>query len=384
MAKVYDDPAAPDNCEVTDIPLQPLVGNQVNCKIITKDRDNAHCSRGGSDIVAQVQSSRGEVVPVEVKDNNDESYSVSFVTKHVGELKLSVTIKGQHIKGSPYSVMVCQDYRSVDKPFKVINDGGNMGSPWAIAFGRDGVWAVTDDNYQCVYIFDGQDQLVGKFGSNGSGNGQFSNSYGLAFDADNHLYVSDWSNNRMQKFNINGEYLLQIGHYGSGNGQLYSPAGITVHNDRLYVAEYNNHRISVFQLNGQFCSIIGSGYLSYPYDVTVSGNGHLLVADYSNNCITSFTLDGTYVGRFDKGQLSNPIGLTTDLNGFVLVTDNNHRVTVFDKDGACLCHFGSRGSSNGQFSNPRGIAVSPNGNIYIADYSNKRVQIFLNYMTSLN
>ena len=50
---------------------------------------------------------REEVVPVEVKDNNDGSYSASFVTKHVGEVKLSVTIKGQHIKGSPYSIMVC-------------------------------------------------------------------------------------------------------------------------------------------------------------------------------------------------------------------------------------------------------------------------------------
>ena len=101
------------------------------------------------------------------------------------------------------------------------------------------------------------------------------------------------------------------------------------------------------------------------------------MADYSNNCITSFTLDGTYVGRFDKGQLSCPRGLTTDLNGFVLVTDsNNHRVSVFDKDGACVCNIGSSGSANGQFCNPYGIAVSPNGNIYVADYSNNRVQIF--------
>ena len=379
FGKVYDDHVAPDHCEVTDIPLQPLVGNKIDCKIITKDHNNAHCTKGGSDVIAQVQSSRGEVVPVEVKDNNDGSYSASFVTKHVGEVKLSVTIKGQHIKGSPYSIMMCRDYKSVGKPIKVINDGGNMGSPYAIAFGRDGVWAVTDCSYHCVYIFDGQDQLVRKFGNGGSGNGQFTNPHGLAFDADNHLYVSECSNNRVQKVSINGGHLLHIGHggYGSGNGQLYSPSGITVHNDRLYIADCNNNRISVFQLNGQFCSIIGSGRLSNPYDVTVSGNGHLLVADYGNNCITSFTLDGTYVGRFDKGQLSGPIGLTTDLNGFVLVTENgNHRVSVFDKDGVCLCNFGSNGAANGQFSAPRGIAVSPNGNIYIADYSNKRVQIF--------
>ena len=377
FGKIYDDHVAPDHCEVTDIPLQPLVGNKVGCKVITKDHNNAHCTKGGSDVIAQVQSSRGEVIPVEVKDNNDGSYSASFVTKHVGEVKLSVTIEGQHIKGSPYSIMVCRDYKSVDKPIKVVNDGGNMGYPWAIAFGRDGVWAVTDCNHHCVYIFDGQDQLVRKFGSSGSGNGQFSNPYGLAFDADNHLYVSEYSNNRVQKLSITGGHLLHIGYQGSVNGQLNSPIGITVHNERLYIAECSNSRISVFQLNGQFCSIIGSGQLRDPYDVTVSGNGHLLVADYNNNCITSFTLDGTCVGRFDKGQLSCPLGLTTDLNGFVLVTENgNSRVSVFDKDGACVCNFGSEGSANGRFSAPRGIAVSLNGNIYIAEYSNSRVQIF--------
>ena len=228
-----------------------------------------------------------------------------------------------------------------------------------------------------MYIFDGQDQLVRKFGSSGSGNGQFSIPRGLAFDADNHLYVSEYSNHRVQKLSINGGHLLHINGHDTGNGRLQYPSGIAVHNDRLYIAEYSNCCISVFQLDGQFCSIIGSEQLSSPYDVTVSGNGHLLVANYSNNCITSFTLDGTYVGRFDKGQLNRPMGLTTDLNGFVLVTeDGNHRVSVFDKYGACVCNFGSCGSANGQFSGPIGVAVSPNGNIYIADYSNKRVQIF--------
>ena len=67
----------------------------------------------------QLQSSRG-IVPVEVKDNENGTYSASFVTKQVGEAKLSVTIEGEHIKGSPYSVMVYQDYKSIDEPIKII------------------------------------------------------------------------------------------------------------------------------------------------------------------------------------------------------------------------------------------------------------------------
>ena len=61
-----------------------------------------------------------------VKDNKDGSYSASFVTEQVGEAKLSVTIEEEHIKGSPYSVMVGQDYKSIDKPIKIINGDGKL------------------------------------------------------------------------------------------------------------------------------------------------------------------------------------------------------------------------------------------------------------------
>ena len=130
FGQLYDESLMPGNCEVTGIlPLQSLVGDKVNLKIITKTHKNVHCSKGGSHVVVQLQSSRG-VVPVEVEDKEDGSYSASFVTEQVGEAKLSVTIEGEHIKGSrrPYNVMVGRDYKNIDKPIKVINDGGNMGS----------------------------------------------------------------------------------------------------------------------------------------------------------------------------------------------------------------------------------------------------------------
>ncbi|XP_065912652.1 tripartite motif-containing protein 2-like [Dysidea avara] len=382
FAQLFDDVAIPDNCEVTGVPAQPVVaGSKIDFTIITKNHNNERCSNGGRHILGQAQSSRGgDVVPVEVEDNNDGSYSASLSTKQVGEVKLSITIKENHIKGSPYTIMVYRDYKTVNKPRKIVNDDGKMGCPWDIAFGKDGVWVVADNNYHCVYLFDSQDKLIrtlGQYGKYGSGNGQFQNPRGLSFDANNHLYVADFSNNRVQKFDVNGTYLLQFGHSGTGNGQLSNPQGVVVHNDKEFVAEYSNHRVSVFHLNGQFSHIIGSGQLKYPWDVAVTTNNQLLVADYNNSCIVRFTLDGTYVGQFGNGHLSYPAGLTTDMCGFILVSEcGNHRVSVFDKDGVFLHSFGSNGSAEGQFSNPYGIVVSPNNEIYVADCNNRRVQIF--------
>ena len=146
----------------------------------------------------------------------------------------------------------------------------------------------------------------------------------------------------------------------------------------MFVADRGNSRVLVFlNLNGQFSHIVGSGQLNYPWDVAVTTNNQLLVADYNNNCVFRFTLDGTYVDKFGNDHLSHPVVLTTDLHGFILVCENGYcHVSVFDKNGVFIHHFGSYGSAQGQFSAPRGIAVSPNNEVYVADYSNKRVKIF--------
>ena len=285
-----------------DYPQWSIEGNIINVKLITKDRNNHPCHKGGSEIVVQAQSSRGDVTPVKVKDNKDGSYSASFVANQVGEVKFSVTIKGQQIKGSPFIVKVHGKYTTLDKPSKVVNDGGRMGTLWGIAFGRDGLWAVTDNTNHCVWVFDSEDQLVSKFGSKGTDTGKFDGpfgvAFGVAFDANNHLYVTDINNHRVQKFEISGKFMISFGTEGSGNGQLDSPLGITVHIDKVYVNECWGKRISVFELDGQFSHIIGSGHLKNPHYIAVSPNDQLLVADYSHHCISMFTLDGNYVGKF--------------------------------------------------------------------------------------
>ena len=77
-------------------------------------------------------------------------------------------------------------------------------------FSKIGIWEVADVSNHCVYIlFDGEDQLVRKFGSCNSVNGQFNYPAGVAFDSDSdvHLYiyvVVDHGNHRVQKFTTDG------------------------------------------------------------------------------------------------------------------------------------------------------------------------------------
>ena len=350
----------------------------VNCRVV---KSNDICHKGGNEIVIQAQSSRGDVTPVEVEDNKDGSYSASFVANQVGEVKLSVTIKGQQIKSSPFNVKVHGKYTTIDKPRKVVDVDERMGAPWGIAFGRDGMWAVADNSNNCVWIFNSKDELIDKFGSKGTGNGEFNWPLGIAFDAKNYLYVTDHNNYRVQKFVSTGHF-IQFGTHGSGNGQMKHPLGIILHNGKLYVTEWGNNRISVFQLDGQFSHIIGSCHLNKPYHIAVGTNDQLLVANYGLHCISIFTLNGDYVGKFGtqgagRGELSYPTGIAIDIYGLILVTEyGNNRVSIFDKDGIFVHSFGSKGSGRGQFSSPYGLAISPTGDIYICDGGNKRIQIF--------
>jgi len=375
--------ANPHTSEVMNLQNIAYCGCNVEFKIITKDSKGKNCTKGGSEVCVELKSLTGDVTAGEVRDSNDGSYMASFVAEQVGKAKLLVSINGEQIKGSPYSIVVGRNYQAIDKPSKIVNNNGSIGEPWGIAFGRNGLWAVADYSRHCVYIFDNEDQLVSKFGSKGSNNSQFSYLCAVTFDSHNHLYVAD--NHRVQKFDTNGNYLLQFGSEGTSDGQLKYPYGITVHNDKVYIADYDNKRISVFQTNGNFCFSFGSDQLGHPQDVAVSADKYLVVASYNPHCIYTFTLDGHYVEKFGtKGsgrcEFNDPYSLTTDLNGFIIVADTyNHRVSIFDPNGNYIHCFGSYGSADGQFDSPYGIALSPNGSIYVSDYNNARIQIFSNY-----
>jgi len=321
---------------------------------------------------------------VPVQSNQDGTYTASFVANQLGEMKLSVCIDDKYTKESPYIIPVVHQYSALDEPTKIIKDDERIDYPMGIAFGKDGLWAmVRGAAYNCVCIFDDQDQLVRSFVSSGNEIGLPSGFVGLVFDACNHLYVIESCNHRVQKFDINGRYLLEFGKHGSGDGELSNPIGITVHNEKVLVADNENGRISVFHCDGHFSHTFGSDHLRHPWDVVVTNNNQILVADRGLYCISIFTLDGTFVSKIggtksgDRGQLRRPCSLDVDLYGFIFVSDYaNHRVTIFDKDGVFVHCFGFHGSSDGQFSSPYSIACSPTGSVYVSDYNNKRIQIF--------
>ena len=372
----------PSATELANLPQYAFVGQTIDFTINTKYYTyGQYCHKGGSQVVVQLKYGTKGTMFAQVKDNHDGSYTASFAPEQVGEVMLLVSINGLKVTENPYTFVVRKTYLAVSKPSNIVDNGGNMGRPWGIAFGQNEIWAVTDSSKHCVYVFDKHNELIVKIGSR---SGRFHYPYGVAFDASNHLYVADGGNHRVQKFDAMGNYLLQFGSKGASDGHLHNPHGVTICGDKIYVADCNNNRISVFQTtNGEFCHVIGKGHLDAPYDLFVNTNNLLLVVDHDQHCVCTFTLEGEFVSKFGSkgkhwGQLNEPCSIVTDLHDSIIVTDSgNHCILIFDKDGNCINCIGSVvGSSPGEFNSPCGVALSANGSIYINDSANKRIQVF--------
>ena len=89
-----------------------------------------------------------------------------------------------------------------------------------------------------------------------------------------------------------------------------------------------------------------------------------------------FTANGDHLKWLGDKKLNCPLDVSIDSNDTVYVCDTyNHKICIYDTDGALLHSFGSEGTAPGQFNRPYGIAVDKDGLIYVTD-KNNRVQIF--------
>ncbi|MEC8734678.1 MAG: NHL repeat-containing protein, partial [Planctomycetota bacterium] len=96
-----------------------------------------------------------------------------------------------------------------------------VGKPVGISVSPDGRVFVPDTHYHRIIVFDASGNELDRFGSFGTGPGQFVYPTDVAFGADGELYVSEYgTNDRVQVFDSDGRFLRAFGASGRGDGQF--------------------------------------------------------------------------------------------------------------------------------------------------------------------
>ncbi len=123
--------------------------------------------------------------------------------------------------------------------------------PRKIAIGPDDSIYVVDSGRNRIVKFSPDGQVLASWGSEGSGDGQFSGLTSVAVDsANNRVYVADAMNGRIQVFDSDGKFLAKwsVPEWGQSHG--YEDLAIDSQRGRLYASSAHMNSILVFDLQG--------------------------------------------------------------------------------------------------------------------------------------
>jgi hypothetical protein len=229
--------------------------------------------------------------------------------------------------------------------------------------------------------------LILEWGSYGTGDGEFRFPNGICVDNQGYVYVADGGyeppmicNHRIQKFLTDGTFVTKWGSQGTGDGQFQNRIqGIATDSQYIYVADQDNHRMQKFTLDGLFVSTWGSygynpGQFMSPYGITVDAHNNIYItdSDYWLSRIQKFRSDETFVTNWYCG--GSPRSLTY-YDGYLYVCPHfGHVVRVYDTLGSYVTEWGGYGYGYGQFRYPSGIASDEFGYLYVCDQHNARIQ----------
>ena len=321
---------------ITDV----TVGLKAQFVLTTRSAENKRCYEQFTSVNMEMRNDQGHdcATGVQVQDNEDGSYNISYFAKEAGACRTSVMINGEHVSGSPFTVQV------KPRQYKPVLSFGRKGSSWS--------------------------------------SGKFDCPWGVAVNERNEIAVTDCSNNRVQIFSCNGKFIRSFGKKGVKKGEFKDPSGIAyLNNGNFVVADTFNDRLQIFTERGEYLAQIGSEenpdhQFNSPMGLSVDNDGNIIVADSDNKLIKIFTPSGQFLRKFGGEDLLVDPFHCIQKDQYFIVSDNcDHSIKVFNTDGDFLYNFGNEGEGDGEFDRPQCLSVDKAEHLMVCDYGNNIVQV---------
>ena len=364
---------------------EAIVGLKAHFVVTTRNIELQQCHEEHDCVTLEIRNSEGNncVTEVQVQDNKDGTYKISYFAKETGSCRASVKVNGEHVYGSPYAVQV------KPRQFIPVLSFGQQGPitetlayPWGVAVNGQNEIAVSDIGKHKIYVFSSNGTHIKSFGEKDNEHGELNRPSGIAFHDDN-IIVSEQLNHRVQVVSRQGGYLKQFGGEGGLDHQFNYPLGLSLDSDdNIIVSDSRNKLIKIFSSDGQFLRKIGTeGSFTKPCHC-IEHDNYLIVSDMDDHSVKCFDREGNFLYKFGKkgnadGEFNEPFCLSINKAGHLMVCEKeNHRVQVFEISGKFVAKFGTKGSEIGQFNTPISTAVLTDGKIVVSDYYNHRIQIY--------
>ena len=378
----------PSKCQVTGKDLEvALVGEKSTAALQVINFKGQPCDESIKSLQCELSSDEtGARVTCSVERMEQGQYRISYQPTIRGRHQLHIKVEDQHIRGSPFDVMVKLPLERLGTPIRTI-DG--VRSPRGVVVSQKGEMVVTEADKFMVSFFSADGERLQSFGSRGSGQGEFEHPWGIAIDDDGNILVADRDNHCIQKFTASGQFLSAVGKRGNGPLQFNKPKEIAFNtvNKKVYVVDDSNNRVQVLNSDLTFFSKFGNmgsgkGQFDSPLGIACDTAGNVYVADAYNHRIQVFTSEGRFLRTFGKyglgrEDLNYPFGIVIDASDVVYVSEGvDYRVSMFTSEGHFLTSFGGYGKGPGKLECPCGLAVDSSGDVYVCDCSNNRIQVF--------
>jgi sugar lactone lactonase YvrE len=284
---------------------------------------------------------------------------------------------------------------SGDYVFEELAEWAQLPDGWSFREVAD-VAVDADDR---VYVFNRGAHPLIIFERDGSfvkswGEDLFVRAHGITFAPDQTLYCVDDSGHGVYHCTRDGQVLDTIGTPGQPaprqSGRPFNlPTKVALDPDSgdLFISDgYGNARVHRFTPAGEHVLSWGDygtdpGEFNLPHTVVTDDDGRVLVADRENHRVEVFDGDGAYLGQWNN--LHRPCGLhiagglvyVGQLPTHLAVNADYPKlggcVSIHDLDGHRLGWLGDirYGEMPGQFTAPHGMAVDSRGDIYVGEVS---------------
>jgi surface protein len=215
------------------------------------------------------------------------------------------------------------------------SSNGLFNAPSAIAIDKSGNIVVADSGNDRIQMFTIGGTHIRSFGSDGTGDGQFKYPNGIAVNSENHIIVTDSfkqtipaiQSDLVKIFDNTGTFIRKFGSVGTGNGEFNGVIGVAVDkSDKIYVVDSGNYRVQVFDKYGTYIS--QKTFDRFPQVVTVDDTGKIFVA-LDNNVIVVHDSNWNYIDHFgytgsNEFEFKFITGMTVDASGNLHVSERTN------------------------------------------------------------